>query len=402
MSPLKSSSADHDQKAVGKPFALLRRPQGAADLLKAAFLAILFTAVFYEVFPLPLIDKASLLALFQNRVSAVILGFTLCSLFLLGFKYQRFRQENRLQKQLLSAKTQEIFRMGIQPWQAQEILQRLQQQQRRQKKLLRSTAWRLIERLLLHQPSVTNKESLTAFMASQAELELKKLELSYAALRVFIWAIPILGFIGTVLGIGEAVGQFAVFIENSGDSSSLGDEMRSALGGVTGGLAIAFNTTFLALVLVVPVMMLSSFLQKNEEELLIELEEYCLEHILPHLQVSSSIPVDENYQAHLRQLTQLSQTWVSELNPLVKNLSTQTETIHHQLTGLQPLVRQFTERLLKQNAPKKAAGTPSKSADSAPQTTAAKVAASETSPSKPSPSKPSPSKTSPSKPHEDE
>ena len=31
---------------------------------------------------------------------------------------------------------------------------------------------------------------------------------SYALPKILIWAIPVLGFIGTVLGIGEAIGSF--------------------------------------------------------------------------------------------------------------------------------------------------------------------------------------------------
>ena len=293
-------------------------PKGTADLLKSAFLAILFTAIFYEVFPLPLIEEKSLLALFENNISEIIMGFTFCSFFLLGFRYKRFRKERRLQKHLCSLGAQNIFGNGVQPWQVKEALSKLKNLPlKKQSGLLLSTAWRRIQRLLLHQPSVNNKEGLASFLDSQSELDLKKLETSYTPLRVFIWAIPILGFIGTVLGIGEAVAEFASFIDSTSNATALGDEIRGALAGVTSGLAIAFNTTFLALILVVPVMMLSSFLQKNEEELLIALEEYCLEQILPNLQVSTSVAPDKNYQAHLQQLTQLSQAWVSELGPLV-------------------------------------------------------------------------------------
>ncbi len=327
-------------------------PKGAADLLISAFLAILSTAIFYEVFPLPLLEKDSLLALFDNSISEIIIGFTFCSFFLLGLRYKRFRRELRLQKHLSSTEAKNVFSNGVQPWQVKDTLLQLQNLPlKKTSGLLISTAWLRIQRLLRHQPSVHNKESLTSFLDSQSELDLKKLEASYTPLRVFIWAIPILGFIGTVLGIGDAVGEFASFIENTSSNAAIGDEIRGALAGVTSGLAVAFNTTFLALILVVPVMMLSSFLQKNEEELLIALEEYCLEHILPHLQVADSIAPDENYKAHLNQLTQLSQAWVNELKPLVNNLSTQSQTMNHQLAGLQPVVRQFTERLLKQKPP---------------------------------------------------
>ena len=54
--------------------------------------------------------------------------------------------------------------------------------------------------------------------------------------RYITWAIPSIGFIGTVRGIGDALGQAYKAVE--GDIS-----------GVTVSLGVAFNSTFVALVL---------------------------------------------------------------------------------------------------------------------------------------------------------
>jgi biopolymer transport protein ExbB/TolQ len=92
---------------------------------------------------------------------------------------------------------------------------------------------------------------------------------SYSLCRVLIWAIPILGFIGTVMGLAQAVSGFGVL----GGSAEIG-AIKEAIGQVTLGLGVAFDTTLLALLLTVVLMFPLSFIQRNEENLFVELENY--------------------------------------------------------------------------------------------------------------------------------
>jgi biopolymer transport protein ExbB/TolQ len=119
-------------------------------------------------------------------------------------------------------------------------------------------------------------QEVTNLLSSQAEIDANAVQSSYSILKVFIWAIPILGFIGTVIGISKAVGSF------SGTLNALQDlgEVKTALGPVTMGLATAFDTTLLALVVSLLVMFPTSAVQKAEEDLLISVEEYCNENLL--------------------------------------------------------------------------------------------------------------------------
>jgi biopolymer transport protein ExbB/TolQ len=94
-------------------------------------------------------------------------------------------------------------------------------------------------------------------------------------LRVFIWAIPILGFIGTVLGISEAVSGFS----DSVNSAASLEVMRESIGSVTTGLGVAFDTTLLALVMSIVIMFPMSALQKAEEEYLGRCDDYCDLHL---------------------------------------------------------------------------------------------------------------------------
>ena len=68
------------------------------DLLKALFLGIAATAVFYEVFPLPLIERGRILTLFEPWVSQVITAMTFGSFFLLLLKYLQFRRQLKAQR----------------------------------------------------------------------------------------------------------------------------------------------------------------------------------------------------------------------------------------------------------------------------------------------------------------
>jgi hypothetical protein len=238
--------------------------------------------------------------------------------------------------------------------------------------------YRRVLRVLTFVRAASKKEGLDNLLDYQAEIDLKKLETSYTVLQVFIWAIPILGFIGTVMGIGASVNEFSQFIQTAEGGGEFTGQMRGALGGVTSGLAVAFNTTFLALVLVVPVMLLTSVLHKGEEELLLEIEEYCLEDLLPLLHVKPGEEVlAEGYEDHLHRIMRLSETWLSQFEPLVSRLSRQAEMMSHQLSGVQPLVKDFTDRLLQRGRgapppPLAQAGAPAERAepeDDQPRTT---------------------------------
>jgi biopolymer transport protein ExbB/TolQ len=92
---------------------------------------------------------------------------------------------------------------------------------------------------------------------------------SYSLCRVLIWAIPILGFIGTVLGLAVAVSGFGVL----GGSAEIG-AIKEAIGQVTLGLGVAFDTTLLALMLTVLLMFPLSFIQRSEEIFFVDLENY--------------------------------------------------------------------------------------------------------------------------------
>lgn len=343
------------------------------DLLKALFLGVSVTALFYEVFPLPFIEQGRVLTLFDNPISEVITAMTFWSLFILFFKMLRFRLQQKAIQAFADPGIQGVLAKGVYARDVDEVLEKLREGFRRfQIKAYESSViFRRVFQVLHFIRSVPKKESVNGLLEYQAEIDLKKLESGYSILQVFIWAIPILGFIGTVLGIGEAVSQFSIFIQTAESGAQFSAQMRNALGGVTGGLAVAFNTTFLALVLVIPVMILTSLLQKNEEELLLAVEEYCLDELLPYLRITpSNDAVTETFDEHMHRLMLLSNNWLEQMEPLVARLSQQAAMVGSQIEGVQPVVKAFTDRLLGQpKAAPEPATPPQPAAAGAGQTT---------------------------------
>ena len=116
-------------------------------------------------------------------------------------------------------------------------------------------------------------------MESQSEIDANNVAGSYTIVRVFIWSLPILGFIGTVMGVSAAVASLAGSLSDSGSM----DAMKAALQDVFGGLGTAFDTTLLALIMSMLVKIPASALQKSEEDLITSVDEYCNENLLRRL-----------------------------------------------------------------------------------------------------------------------
>ncbi|MER3415814.1 MAG: biopolymer transporter ExbB [Gemmataceae bacterium] len=108
---------------------------------------------------------------------------------------------------------------------------------------------------------------------AQAEVDLGQLSASMATVHYLIWAIPAIGFIGTVRGIGMALTVVP-----------LADMPLDAfLQQASAHLALAFDTTFVALVLSLVVMFLLHKVQREEESLVYDNQAYCLEKLVNRL-----------------------------------------------------------------------------------------------------------------------
>jgi len=124
-------------------------------------------------------------------------------------------------------------------------------------------------------------------LRSQAESDESILDTSYSLISGFIWAIPVLGFIGTVLGLSTAIGNFGAVLKKPDDGSeSVGIEaIKGQLFEVTGGLSMAFVTTLEALVAALFIQLLLTFLKKAEHEFLDDCSAYCTDQVVNKLRI---------------------------------------------------------------------------------------------------------------------
>jgi len=318
------------------------------DLLRSLVLALIFTSIFYLVFPLPQIRSNYIHDLFDGRISELIFGLSCWAIFLIFFKWRQHRIQFKTylafrQKELTNSLSEGIF--------VKDVDIRIEQignflAKKKIKHFQASILFVRLRRILHYLRVVPKKEELHQILNYQAEIDFNRLQNGYTLINVLIWAIPILGFIGTVFGIGQSVGEFSTFVRSM-DTAAIGGQMRSALGGVTSGLSIAFNTTFLALVSVIPIMLLSSLIRKSQEDLLLKVEEYCLDELLPNLHIN---PGDEELQnrtnEHLSTLNDFTENWLKRIAPVLTSVSENSDVLQAQIKGLQPLLRDYSNEII--------------------------------------------------------
>ena len=108
---------------------------------------------------------------------------------------------------------------------------------------------------------------------NQADVESSRLVSTMGTVHYLAWAIPAIGFVGTVRGLAGAFGMAGV--------TDL--EMTTFTRQATDQLKIAFDCTLVALLLSLVLMYLIHTVQRAEETLVVDAQEYCQEHLLLRL-----------------------------------------------------------------------------------------------------------------------
>jgi biopolymer transport protein ExbB/TolQ len=122
--------------------------------------------------------------------------------------------------------------------------------------------------------STRNVQDVSEAVKSICDVEADRLDSELAMIRYIAWAVPAIGFIGTVRGIGDALSQAYRAIE--------GD-----IAGVTESLGVAFNSTLIALLIGIVLMFVMHQLQLVQERLVLDTHAYCDERLIRHMQVRS-------------------------------------------------------------------------------------------------------------------
>ncbi len=116
-----------------------------------------------------------------------------------------------------------------------------------------------------------NVQNLSDAVESSVEALAIRQDAENSMIRYLIWAIPPIGFIGTVRGIGEAL--------SLADKALAGD-----IAGMTNSrLGVAFNSTFVALLISILLMFLFHQLQRLQDGQLVDIQAYCARCLLARI-----------------------------------------------------------------------------------------------------------------------
>jgi biopolymer transport protein ExbB/TolQ len=103
-----------------------------------------------------------------------------------------------------------------------------------------------------------------------AETDAERQHQSFAFVRILIWATPMLGFLGTVIGISHALGQLNVGADN---------DLQAMMSGLQSSLYVAFDTTAQALVLSMVMMFGMFFVEQTQTSLMFRIDQAAMDNI---------------------------------------------------------------------------------------------------------------------------
>jgi methyl-accepting chemotaxis protein len=155
---------------------------------------------------------------------------------------------------------------------------------------------------------IKQSSEVSDMLRDQADIDSMIISAKNSPVRFFIWLIPVLGFIGTVLGVSSAIIGFSDIIQAGSDFAMV----KGSLGGVSTNLGVAFDTTLLALVKTAILMFAYSTLQKQEQSFLINMDEFSVDDLIKKV-VPDAKKVERTETGQLtyviEQLTEKITTW---------------------------------------------------------------------------------------------
>ena len=107
----------------------------------------------------------------------------------------------------------------------------------------------------------------------RSDVTASEFEADLSLVRFIAWAIPAIGFIGTVRGIGQAL-------------SKAGEAIQGEITGVVDALGLAFNSTLVALVISIPLMFLLYLVQGWQDKFFVDVQGYSDAHVIARLKAT--------------------------------------------------------------------------------------------------------------------
>lgn len=177
----------------------------------------------------------------------------------------------------------------------------------------RSTAmWNRVQDVL-HYVNAGRNSGLEDHLKYLADLSVDRLLQSYSLIRTVTWAVPIMGFLGTVIGITMAIANVTP------------EQLDSSLPEVTAGLAVAFDTTAQALTMSMLLVFATFLVERDEQAILNDVEQFGIDSLVPYFSVSETTANATETMTGLPALA----SWTTEI------LSQQTDSWQRHLAAMQ-------------------------------------------------------------------
>ncbi len=194
-----------------------------------------------------------------------------------------------------------------------------------------SAMWNRVQDVL-HYVNAGRNGGLEDHLKYLADLSVDRLIQSYSLIRTVTWAVPIMGFLGTVIGITMAIANVTP------------EQLDSSLPEVTAGLAVAFDTTAQALTMSMLLVFATFLVERDEQAIMNDVEQFGIDSLVPYLSASeksantaetmTGLPALANWTTEI--LSQQTDSWQRHLAAMqsgwAETLSGQTDSLAQALT----------------------------------------------------------------------
>ena len=183
-----------------------------------------------------------------------------------------------------------------------------------------------------------NASNVRDMMVSQSEIDSARISGSYTLVRAFLWGIPLLGFIGTVIGLSHAIGGM-----NFSNVDDVG-KVVGAINNVTSGLGTAFDATLLGLVLALTLNFPLNALAKQEDDTLHTIDAFCNEVLLPRLKEKESAGATADTAAIAKAVTRSmsgnQERFLADMGELAEQMNGYADNLDRRMEAFQETVTQ--------------------------------------------------------------
>ncbi|MBX7212200.1 MAG: MotA/TolQ/ExbB proton channel family protein [Verrucomicrobiaceae bacterium] len=190
-----------------------------------------------------------------------------------------------------------------------------------------------------------NVADAVTLMSAQSDIDSARIGTSYVPVKAFLWAIPIMGFVGTVLGLSHAL--LSLDFKNLEDVKAV----IGVLKGVINGLGGAFDATLVGLVFAMLLNFPMNALAKAEDDCLNDIDAFCNEVLIPRLNDGGFVASGDTsgmMDALVKAVAGAQQEFLGDLNALSAKIVEQAHNLDKRAAAHQERVdTEFAKSLTK-------------------------------------------------------